>query len=239
MEDYILITGASSGIGKSISQNLSAKQKLVLCGRNRDKLIEVSKECDNSLDHKIFVSDLLEIENLRDNLKQWLDKSNIQIKAFVHCAGVTIPSALKDQTFEQIYAMFNTNFIAASEFLSVLTQKKYASQLQNVVFISSAASKIGEKGNAIYSATKGAVDGFTRSLARELAPKVRVNAVLPGIVETEMSSAYINSPEVIEKYPLGAGKVEDIVNMVTFLLSNNSKWITGQNIVVDGGRVLY
>ncbi len=239
MNDYIFITGATSGIGKAISVTLSANNNLVLCGRSNSKLLSVLNDCENTSNHRIFISDFLDIDGVRTGMEHWLNETKIQIKAFIHCAGVTYPSSLKNQSFEQINAMFNTNFIAASELLSVLTQKKFAAQLQNIIFISSAASKIGEKGNAIYSTTKGAIDGFTRTLARELAPKIRVNAVLPGIVETEMSLAYIKTPEIVNKYPLGTGKVDDIVNIVTFLLSNNSKWITGQNIVVDGGRILY
>lgn len=238
MKGSILITGASSGIGKETALALSSSNNLVLCGRNSQKLSTVINECANKDKHSILIIDFNEVDTIQSKLKIFLETTSIYISTFIHSAGVTIPSALKNQSFDQINTMFNTNFIAASEILSVLAKKRSLGQLQNVIFISSTASKIGEKGNVIYSATKGAIDGFTRAMARELSP-VRVNSILPGIVETEMTSTYINTPEIINKYPLGPGKPKDIVNTISFLLSDQSKWITGQNLIIDGGRVLY
>ena len=112
----------------------------------------------------------------------------------------------------------------------------------SVVLLSSVAAISGESGISVYSATKAAVSGLARSLAVELAPeKIRVNALAPGFVETEMSDRLKNSltPEqyqaIADKHPLGIGAVQDVANCIAFLLSEAARWITGTTLVADGG----
>ena len=95
----------------------------------------------------------------------------------------------------------------------------------------------GEKGNTLYVASKSALDGLVRSLSVELAPSVRINSILPGGINTKMTSTALPEDFVLLKnYPLGEGKSLDVVNYIEFLLSEKSRWVTGQNVVVDGGK---
>jgi NAD(P)-dependent dehydrogenase (short-subunit alcohol dehydrogenase family) len=139
--------------------------------------------------------------------------------------------------------MFNTNFFSAMELTKTLMKKKVNDrQLRSIVFISSIASKFGARGFSAYSASKGALDALMKGLAIELAPGVRVNSVLPGGVRTHMTESIYQDSEVAARlerdYPLGLGSPTDIVNAVEFLISEKSRWITGQQIVVDGGRTV-
>jgi NAD(P)-dependent dehydrogenase (short-subunit alcohol dehydrogenase family) len=112
--------------------------------------------------------------------------------------------------------------------------------LKSVVYLSSNLSNMGAKGMSAYGASKGAIDTLMRCLAVELAPRVRLNSILPGAIPTEMTKAIFDNEEVrtrmIETYPLGIGEALDICYLAEFLLSNKSKWITGQQFTVDGGR---
>jgi NAD(P)-dependent dehydrogenase (short-subunit alcohol dehydrogenase family) len=136
--------------------------------------------------------------------------------------------------------LFAVNVFSAIEIVRVLRRKKpNQSALAEVVFISSAASLSGEKGNATYTAAKGALDSYMKSLAMELSPAGRANSVLPGMVEGGMSDFSRSDPsygQVIRaNYPLGLGRPPDISAAVAFLLSSQARWITGQQILVDGG----
>ena len=142
-----------------------------------------------------------------------------------------------------IKATLATNVISAALIAKVLVQKKInASALESIVFVSSNISNYGAKAFSVYAASKGALDSLMRCLAVELAPRVRVNSVLPGAIQTGMTKNMFENTEVIDRmvktYPLGFGKVEDIPPMIEFLLSEGSRWITGQQITIDGGRTI-
>ena len=111
-----------------------------------------------------------------------------------------------------------------------------------MVVISSIWSQFGARGHSLYCASKAAVDGMMRALAVELAPDVRVNSVLPGAVRTPMGEAALTDPEIVEglrqNYPLGIGQPGDVAAAVEFLMSEDARWITGQQFVVDGGRTI-
>jgi len=136
---------------------------------------------------------------------------------------------------------FKTNVFSANIIIKLLTNKKANnSSLNSAVFISSNISNRGAKAMSTYGSSKAALDGLMRGLAVELAPKVRVNSVLPGAVITEMTKAIFENEEVSQRmsaqYPLGIGLPNDIAKAVSFLLSEQSRWITGQQLTVDGGR---
>jgi NAD(P)-dependent dehydrogenase (short-subunit alcohol dehydrogenase family) len=238
---YILITGSSSGIGKEMAIYLSKANNIVLHGRDQERLVKVMSKCDTEFNHKIWTQDLSEIEDIEGSLSQFITSENIEIIGYVHCAGYMKMLPLKMSTAQILTATLNTNIISASLITKVLINKKLNSQaLKSVVFLSSNLSNMGAKGMSSYGASKGAIDTLMRCLAVELAPMVRLNSILPGAIPTEMTQAIFNNEEVrtrmIQAYPLGIGEALDICYMAEFLLSTNSKWITGQQFTVDGGR---
>ena len=123
-----------------------------------------------------------------------------------------------------------------------LVGRKNQKALESAVFISSNISNFGAKAFSVYSSAKSGLDGLMRSLSVELAPEVRINSVLPGSVRTRMTEHIYENEEVInrmvETYPLGLGDTNDIYQAVRFLLSKEARWITGQQLTVDGGRTV-
>lgn len=243
LKPFVLVTGASSGIGKQISIRLSEAYNIILSGRDEQRLKEVHQACNAQSKCLIWQSDFNDLSDLEGKLSEFIKENNIVIDHFVHCAGYMKMLPVKMTTVEQFYQTFNTNVFAAHFITKVLTNKKVNnSALKSGVFISSNISNMGAKALSVYGSSKGALDSLMRCLAIELAPKVRLNSVLPGAVLTEMTDAIFENEEVADRmqatYPLGFGQPEDIFQMVFFLLSDKSKWITGQQFTVDGGRTI-
>lgn len=240
---YVLITGASSGIGKVIAVSLSEKYNVIIHGRNKERLQETFTQCNSDGEHHIWVNDLSKVGDVEEDLKSFLLNSNLVVSHFVHCAGFMKMLPLKRVNVENLQMTFNTNVFSATLITKVLMQKKLNNgALKSVVFISSNISNMGAKAFNVYAASKGALDSMMRCLATELAPNVRVNSVLPGAVQTEMTDKIFENSEVAQRmastYPLGLGYPTDIYHAVEFLLSDNARWITGQQITVDGGRTI-
>jgi len=241
LDSYVLITGASSGIGQHIAINLSDKYNLILNGRNEVALSEVISKCANPGNHIKWVYDLENIDNVEESLHAFLAHHQKTVSIFIHCAGFLKMLPLKSISKAHLLQTMNVNFNAAALLIKSLISKKINGvALQNVVFISSTASIMGAKAFNIYSASKAAADALMRSLAIELAPQVRLNSVLPGAVHTKMTDDMFNDAGLLERmtkqYPLGLGNANDVYEMVKFLISDQSRWITGQQFVVDGGR---
>jgi NAD(P)-dependent dehydrogenase (short-subunit alcohol dehydrogenase family) len=239
--NFVLVTGASSGIGKEIAIQLSKEYNIVLHGRDLDRLNEVKSLCVRPENQLIWQQDLNDVEGIEASLVLFLKSNEIGIDKYVQCAGYMKLAPLKISSLSVLSKSFNTNVISASLICKVLSSKRSNSAgLLSIVFISSNISNMGAKGMSAYGASKGAVDTLMRCLAVELAPKTRVNSVLPGAVLTEMTQNIFENDEVRTRmqgtYPLGFGEPNDIYQIVNFLLSNKSKWITGQQITVDGGR---
>ena len=239
--NYILVTGSSSGIGKQVAIQLSQNNNVILHGRDSVRLNEVKLLCNQDYKQLIWINDLSFTTEVESSLTNFISDCNIQIDKYVHCAGFMKLAPLKMSTLEVLNATFNTNVISTSLICKVLTQKKANNgALIASVFISSNLSNMGAKAMSAYGASKGALDTLMRCLAVELAPKVRINSVLPGAVLTEMTQEIFKNQDVKSRmeatYPLGIGEPIDISNMVDFLLSDKAKWITGQQFTVDGGR---
>lgn len=242
-KNYILITGASSGIGRCLAVNLSANYNILLHGRNEERLQETKTLCCKDYEQLIFKYDLAKVDEIENAFSIFIKDKNIEIAHFVHCAGFMKMLPLKMVTAEMINTTFATNVISAALIAKVLMQRKINnSALKSIVFVSSNISNFGAKAFSTYAASKGALDSLMRCLAVEFAPKVRVNSVLPGAIQTEMTENIFENKETLDRmmltYPLGFGKPEDIYNMVEFLLSEKSRWITGQQFTVDGGRTI-
>ena len=238
---YLLITGASSGIGKELAVNFSKTHNLILCGRNKDRLEQVKALCSEEHTQKIWAFDLDKIDCVEQSLKEFMKQHNLQIEFFVHCAGVMKQLPCKMFSPEYFINAYNVNVIAAAMVMKVLVSKRInGTMLRSAVFISSNISNYGAKTFSTYASSKAALDGLMRCLAIELAPQVRVNSVLPGGIRTNMTAEIFQDKEISvrmqNQYPLGVGEPKDIFGAVEFLLSEQASWITGQQFVVDGGR---
>jgi NAD(P)-dependent dehydrogenase (short-subunit alcohol dehydrogenase family) len=238
-DNYILITGATSDIGFAIAKDLAINNNIILHGRNILLLQNIESLITDKKKILIWEYDLNNVESLTSDLNSFIDTHMISIVSFIHVAASIKILPIKTFKLEYSNKIFNVNFFSAVEIIRSLLVKSNRDYFKNIIFISAYFSKFGNKGNSIYSATKGALDSLTKSLAVELAPIVRVNSILPGAIRTKMTNHLFEDKNHLEsfrnKYLLGEGSAKDVSNMVLFLLSNNASWITGQNIFVDGG----
>jgi NAD(P)-dependent dehydrogenase (short-subunit alcohol dehydrogenase family) len=238
---YTLITGASSGLGRGAAIRLSRGCNLILHGRSRERLEETRGMCVNPGRHTVWSFDLKNPGELAASLTPLLAASGRCVEAFVHCAGMVTVLPMRSVDYGTAQEIINVNFFSAAEIVHVLLKKKVNSQrLANILFISSIWSRFGARGHSAYCASKAALDGLMRALAVELAPAIRVNSILPGAIETPMAAQIFADPAIVEKlardYPMGVGRPDDIADAIEFVLSAKARWLTGQQIVIDGGR---
>lgn len=232
----ILITGASSGIGRQCALSAASKgASIVVTGRNKNRLEQTYGELEGK-NNSLIIADLSvdeEIEKLCEALPP--------LDGIVHCAGVTAPLPVKFIKQRHIDEMMKINFVAPVLLTSRLLLKKKIQNGASIVFISTIATKFPYYGGSLYISSKSALSGFSMSLALELAEKkIRSNCLLPGFVKTPMyfETEKHASEEAMKKFemlhPLGIGTPEDVAGPVCFLLSDDSKWITGINIPLGG-----
>ena len=237
---YMFITGASSGLGRELSVYMSGKKDLIITGRDQTRLEETKSMCSGEHDVITWPYDLSNIASLESDLASFL---KYPVENFVHCAGTMFMLPLRSVDSEVLSQTFAVNVFSAAIMMKVLASKKVnAKNLKSAVMVSSNISERGAKAFSVYGASKAALDGLVRNLAVELAPNVRVNAVCPGGMRSRMTEKIFADGALIqnaeEKYPSGFGNFMDIVPAVEFLLSENARWLTGQSIVIDGGRTL-
>ena len=239
MEHYTLITGASSGMGALCAKQFSQSHKLILASENLEMLQDVLNESAHPDQHILWHCNFAtERDNIMQSLTDLLKQHDAAVDQYIHFAGITKLQPLKTFSIPNIDLIFNVNFFSILEIMKVLLKKVNNNALNNVILISAMVSERGNVGNSIYAASKGAINALVYSLARELAPAIRINALLPGAIETPMSKN-LNPDYVAEMTrdtPLGWGQPQSVVDYVEFLLSDKSKWITGQTLFVDGGR---
>jgi NAD(P)-dependent dehydrogenase (short-subunit alcohol dehydrogenase family) len=232
----ILVTGASSGIGRTIAIECSRMgARLIVTGREPGRLGGTFDVLAGH-DHFQIKADLTVEEELLALVEQLPP-----LDGLVNNAGVSRRLLVKDITAEALDYVINNNFIATVLLTRILLKEKKINKAASIVFISSRGADRPTIGNAIYSATKGAINSFAKVMALELAPqRIRVNCILPGMVWTpliEHSSLSIEQYKEDEKrYPLGRyGKPEDVAYVALYLLSDASEWMTGSAITIDGG----
>lgn len=240
MNSYTFITGASSGMGAATARLLSETRNLLLHGRDIDRLEETRHQCAaHGHDVQLFPYDFQEISTLRDDLTAFLAEKGIRIGEFLHFAGMTEVLPMSKTKYSVGIKVMNVNYFSATEIISTLLKKKVnADALSNIVLVSSLATQIGVNYQPHYAASKGAIDALTVALARELAPKVRVNCISPGTFNTRILHTPFFSPDKdwksISLIPCSG--VEDVAKAARFLLSEDSHYTTGQTIYVDGGE---
>jgi NAD(P)-dependent dehydrogenase (short-subunit alcohol dehydrogenase family) len=240
----VIVTGASSGIGQEVAIALSKLgAKVFLLGRNRENLIATKKLCYSPKKHVIFDFDLLDADARLEFIKS-LKEHVSEVDALVHCAGISSTSALRSLSEEKLTNHFNINVNSGLLLIKELVAKKnsFLREGSSIVMMSSVMATVGEVGKTAYAMTKGAILAGVKSLSLELAiKKIRVNAISPGVITTPMSSDsfYSKSEDRLEKikalHPLGLGKPSDVANACVYLVSDASQWVTGTNMIIDGG----
>ncbi|MGB1205686.1 MAG: SDR family NAD(P)-dependent oxidoreductase [Chitinophagales bacterium] len=235
----ILVTGASSGIGKQTAINISKMgANLFITGRNEERLKQTLAEMEGK--HQIIVSDLTKEKDLIHLVE------NIEhLDGLVYCAGISKSLPIKFIKQPYLFDIQKINYESAVILSATLLKKKKINKNASIVFVSSIAAQHPYKGGAVYAGSKAALEAFARSLALELAHrKIRVNCLAPAMVKTDMyeTTKAAVSTAAMEKdamrYPLGIGQSDDVANASIFLLSSASRWITGQTICLDGGLML-
>jgi len=236
----ILVTGASSGIGKAIAIECAKMgAKVVVSGRNEVRLKETHSLLEGDQPDYI-VADL----SVNDDVVR-LSKELPTLNGLVNCAGLTkiapFPFATRD-SFEEV---MNVNFFAPTELTRLLIKSKKLVKGGSIVFISSVSGVYcSAVASSIYSASKGAVNGLVKGVALDLASKgIRVNSVNPGMIDTDIFSGSAITrdqlDEDMKRYPLGRyGRPNEVANAVIYLLSDASSWTTGSNLLIDGGYTL-
>lgn len=238
----IVITGASSGIGRQCALTCNDLGAFViLTGRNKERLEEtfsLLKYSDNALYYPVDLTDYENVPGLVDTIIS----RNLIINGIIHSAGISTTLPFKMITPEKLNIFFQTNVFAGINLTRLLFRSSLISDKASIVFIASVMGFLGENAKSLYGMTKGALIAAVKSLAVEYANRaIRVNAVSPGVVETPMSekSAYSRNEEAFQRvkelHPLGIGKPQDVANACAYLLSDASRWVTGTNLVVDGG----
>jgi NAD(P)-dependent dehydrogenase (short-subunit alcohol dehydrogenase family) len=239
----ILVTGASSGIGKSIAIECSKMgATLVITGRNSERLNDTFLSLEGS-SHIQIIMDLTSYDSITALVEQCP-----QLDGCVNNAGIAklvLVQFIKKNIIDEI---INTNTVAPILLTSLLVKKKNMKPNSSIVFTSAVSGVyISSVGESLYSASKGAIHGFVKGAALDLAPKgIRVNSVNPGLVPTNIlgiASELFSEAEVLERrkvqYPLKRfGKPEDIAYGVIYLLSDASAWVTGTALLIDGGLTL-
>jgi NAD(P)-dependent dehydrogenase (short-subunit alcohol dehydrogenase family) len=241
---FVLITGATSDIGSAIAEVLKLSgYEPVLVGRDSEKLHGIAAKLAIDTKH-CFVFDNTDCNELTALFKTVVKEVG-KLSGMVLCAGLHEIRPLKAQTEKSVFNAFQQNTLSAMMFIKNFSSSLYSIEKSSVVLISSTAALLGESGLSAYSAAKGALISATKSLAVELSPRgVRVNCISPGWVETQHAEEVkstigeIAVEQIRKLYPLGFGAPTDVANAAQFLLSDKSSWITGQNLVVDGGRTL-
>lgn len=239
MRKSILITGVTSGIGKAVAEELLLDSNIQLYGIGRDSS-KIQDLINNNVNFTFINFDLFQIDKIEGLFKE--EFNDIKFSGFIHCAGMeeTLPISL--YTPEKVLSIFQINVFSAIELLRFLSKKKHSLDGASFILMSSVMGELGQAGKVGYCSTKAALLGVVKSLALELSKRViRVNAVLPGIVNTPLTEKLFdqldeeNVDKIKSMHPIGIGEVSDVVGILMYLLSEKSKWVTGQNFKIDGG----
>ena len=238
----ILITGASGGIGTSLSKAFSSTNaNLFLIGSSNEKISKLRKELPFKENIKFFTVDLSERENVNDFCDSIIDEFG-GISVVINNAGITqdnIFMRMSDSAWDKVFAInLDASMALCKKFIRGMVKNKWG----RIINISSVVASTGNPGQSNYVASKGALNGLTKSLAIEVATRgVTVNCISPGFIDTAMTAKLTDDQKskIIEKIPMGRmGTGGDISSLVLYLVSDEASYITGQNIHVNGGMFL-
>ena len=220
----ILIIGGSSEIGKEIANSLDDCKVYIA---SRTNLLEQKEN------QTYFIYDPIKDEINKEMIPESLD-------GFVYCPGTVNLRPFSGTKVETFVEDFEINVLGAIRSLKFVLQNLKNSASASIVFFSSVVIKTGMPFHSSIGVSKGAIEGLSKNLAAELAPSIRVNTIAPSIIKTKLTEKFLNSDVKIEnsklRHPLKQiGYPKDIASLVKFLISDESKWITGQAINIDGG----
>lgn len=239
---YILVTGACGGIGSAAVKSLLDNGYGVWAvDNNEEHLMQMYKDIENC---RTYICDLF-LEASIDEMIKYIVCETGPINGLIHCAGFDKMAPLYLNKQKDIEALFSIHVFAAMQMCKLISKKGNSSEDGcSIILISSLSAHEGATGHTAYAAAKGAIEGFLPTAACELSGKgIRINVLVLGVVETQMSFGFISKMDenqrknLMESYPLGLGKPEDISEMISFLIGNKSRWITGQKIFMDGGHM--
>jgi NAD(P)-dependent dehydrogenase (short-subunit alcohol dehydrogenase family) len=239
-----VITGASSGIGRQCAIAVSKLGGTVLLlGRNERRLQETILMMEGR-SHSFMASDVRESELIEGSIREFI-ASNGKISGFLHSAGIDSTAPLQALSLQDLHETFSVNVYAGFQLTKILTKRAYRDASMSIVYMASVMGFLGEPGKTAYCSSKAAIIAGVKAMALELCKKdIRINAISPAIVRTPLVSEMFDKlanesvAKIVEKHPSGIGAPEDVANAVIFLFSSASKWMTGQNLVLDGGYSL-
>lgn len=230
---HYLIIGGTSGLGYEYVKKIYKNNVVSVIGRNINKINELQKNGVKAVN--------FDLTNLLDIEKKCLEivSYNGKIDNFIFCAGIQNIKPMKMLSVQEIEKIITINFTSAAVLTSLCSKNKFSNELANFILISSTAASNPERGIAAYSATKAALNQLIKSLSTEIAPK-RINGIAPGWLKTPMTERFkhIYNEEFVDKYnnkALGITSLDDVCNVIDYLLSDKGKYINGEIIHVDGG----
>ena len=236
----ILITGASIGIGKATALLLSGYGARLILHASKDESIEKLKSEFGEKKHLFFQADFSDPSSLEENFKK-LAQFKVKLDGYVNCVGMRSRRPINLLKTQHTIEVLNTNVNSFLEMVRLTSKKGNFNPGLSIVSISSISSLVGGPGIAVYAASKAAVDAAIRCLAKELHKKeIRINSIICGQINTEAYQHFMDSKidkvdAVLDRQYVGLGNPEDIANIILFLLSENSRFITGTAVNADGG----
>lgn len=236
-----IVTGGSSGIGFAIAKKLTEQNiHTVILGRDQQKLNEVTALLGSNCEGISF--DVTYLSGLPE-LVESIVKKHGQVDVLVNNAGINMKKSALEVTDQEFQQILLTNLTSVFALTREVAKNMIANKSGSIINISSMAAQYGLPGVVAYAASKTAIEGVTRTLAVELSPHgVRVNCIAPGFIATKMSATALNGdPErrqkVLSRTPMGRlGDPQDVANAAYFLASDDSTFITGTVLPVDGGN---
>ena len=236
----VLLTGASGGIGKALSQKfINNGANLIFTSSNNDKLDELRNLYGDV--HSYYLLDLSKKENLIDNIKN-IRENNKDIDIIINNAGITKDNLLLRMSVEQWQEVIDTNLSSSFYIIKNILQDMVKNRKGKILGITSVVALTGNPGQSNYTASKGGMIAMYKSLAIEVAQRnINVNLIAPGFIESPMTNELNDDQKkiIMDKIPMKRfGLPEDIANMALFLTSDHSSYITGQTFHVNGGMLM-
>lgn len=242
----ILVTGASSGIGKEIAVLLSKLgADVIILARSDERLRQTLNEMEPG-NHSCYAMDLSDTEAIGEMMEE-ICSDGLKLNGLVHSAGISVTMPLQYLKLSDLINIMSVNFYSFVELAKHFSKRKYNENGGSIVAISSISNRVGARGLTAYCASKGALESAIRAMALDLAPKnIRINSVSPGMIETRIYDGLKDmvgrndfEAQLKKRQILGIGKPEDVANAAAYLLSNASGLITGTSIIVDGGYLAH